>query len=290
MQVKASKDFIVPLFRDGKKWAGPSKELDDDEWGGWRVRSEKYKLGNTEMEVRKTGKLLGKLYGMSPERHPMQIEMARNKAAKSARMVAAMGANAEKADTKLAHFLYTFLVESVLVTHTVHTQLNDQDWLVVRRIQAKLLRRASRAGQRVPIHIIIKEHGWSLVDKAIVQSKLSLHESIKGLERREYAKTINEERMATVREGRTKKGLCYETKTFWDEAKRGDQWEWTVVLRRTEGRKKFRREIACKVAQQRLRLMLVENDGETEDILLESQQEEWGEKSIWIGAPRTSRR
>ena len=128
IQMNASKLFAVPLFRNGKKWAeglGDTKtvQLEDDEWGGWRVRTDKYKMGQTNMEIRKTGQLLGKLYSITPERHPRQEHIAKQKAMKAGKMLAWMGVYAENTDTKLAKFLCLYLVESVLVTHVWHTQL-----------------------------------------------------------------------------------------------------------------------------------------------------------------------
>ena len=51
--------------------------------------------------------------------------------------------------------------------------------------------------------MILFEHDRDLVDKAIIQSKLNLYDSIKMLPLREYPRKVLEVRMKAVKEGKS---------------------------------------------------------------------------------------
>ena len=220
MQAQLTKLHLTPAFRAGKRFAYKQTQAEAHEEKnarGWEVKSEEYKIATTGLMIKSEGLFLGRWIGWEPERSPRQIEEARAKGDKATNMLAWIGAFSKNADTNVAEFLYKYLVESVLVAAIYHTQLKGKDKEKLRAAQAQIVRRSMWAGKRVSFFIILMELGWEPIDTEVNKRKLNLHDTIKRLPEREYAKIVYNKRMEQVQAG-SRRGLCYESKELWREA------------------------------------------------------------------------
>ena len=226
-QAKSNKQYIVKPGRRGRRWAlgsstpdvkTPDQTSNRDWFCSWSVKHHSAKFAGDSMEVRHSARMLGRLVGPTLQRHPSQALWAKRKAESAIKYLGWMGAFSATADTNLARMLYTYLVESVLVSAVLNTQLTSNDFNELRILQARVARRAVWAGPLVSKMVIIRELGWTLVDAPIWKSKLGLHETLKSLPSSEIASTVLAARMRSVRDGRDDRGLCAEVKGFWERA------------------------------------------------------------------------
>jgi hypothetical protein len=136
-------------------------------------------VGTEDIEVRHSAKILGRLIGANGYRHARQIDWAKKKAHGAMKILGYMGAFSSGADPELAHLLYVYLVQSVMVTAVLNTHLTKTDYKNLRATESKILRKVTWAGQRVAQRAIIRENGKDPIDAAIWKAKSGLFERIK---------------------------------------------------------------------------------------------------------------
>ena len=231
MQAKAPKNYMLTTARNGRLLLDlpPVKDdtipddrkiLDPDpDWFcSWKSVHPTLSFGGAKVNVRQSGKLLGRLVGPTVHRHAAQAEWAKRKGQKATKFLGWLGAYSQEASFDVAHLLCRYLVHSVIVSAVLNTQLTPADFTQLRVPQATVARRVSWCGARVSQLVILRELGWDPIDADIWLSKLALLETLKNLPAREYAKTVLDARMRTVQLGGDQKGLCFETKQLWDRA------------------------------------------------------------------------
>ena len=201
--------------------------MKEGDWCRWKCSETLTMAGEkVEISIRQSAPMLGRLIGPDPSRHTAQVRWARQKAATALKVLSWMGAFAESSPPDLAHTLYTYLVESVLVTMVLNTHLSPADY------------DRNMAGKRVPQWIALRENGWDPIDMKIWSRKMGLMNAIKALDQRTYPKMVQRIRMAVVAAGGEHRGLCAETLDLWTRAGHRDKW------RETTGSKlKYKREI-----------------------------------------------
>ena len=226
MQAKPDKQYLMYPGRPRNPFPKSTEVKNPDWYCNWAVQHPTATFGGEPYTVRHSAKVLGRLIGPRMNRHPKQAEWARKKGIGAMKFLGWMGAFSNEVDHHLAKILVTYLVNSVTVSSVLNTQLSDADLIELRKPQAHAARRASRAGQRVAQLAILRELGWTPIDTLIWSSKLGLHETLKNLPKREYGRTVLDARMVlvSVQIGRDDRGLCAETKQFWESVNHPDAW------------------------------------------------------------------
>ena len=193
MRVQHSKLFLLPLFRNGLKWADAAAVITPNTK---EVFTRKVTIGGHPLKVKKEAKLLGRLYGQNAHKHSRYTKHAKNSTISAAKMLSWLGAFQPTSTLRMAECLYISLLESVLVSRVTTCQLSDKDYHNLRATQCNICRRASWAGKRVSQYVILRETGWTPVDAAIMKAKVGLHNRLKNLGEREYQHdpTLQDER------------------------------------------------------------------------------------------------
>ena len=231
-ELQPKKALLIPMWKQARRWVamngGRITEVREDETHClWNAKNNKYRIGDTPLPIHQSAKLLGKLVGPSPERHTNQTGWARKKTKSAIKTMGWMGAFAKETDNRVVHMLYTYLVESVIVNAVLNTHLNERDYKECRRAQTEILRRATGVGARCSPLALLREFGWKAIDARIWSSKIGLHEAIKALPQREYARHVLGIRMNITRTGVENKGLCAETLELWRRADSEGSWDAT---------------------------------------------------------------
>jgi hypothetical protein len=247
-QVQQSKVFLLPMFRDAKAWAGgtpvvspPISRADPASLvSRWSVKDSKHMLDGKSLEVRQAGTLLGRLIGPAIDRHPQQAMWAAAKGKKALSVLSRMGAFSAQATPDLARTLYTYFVQSVMVSAVLNTVLTAADLQLIRTPQAIAARKAVWAGRRVSQQVILRELGWEPIEYPILRSKLGLFEAIRALPRREYARHVLDARMLDVAMRKGGKGLCGETFAFWSKLQSVQHWHKAGTIGRAPRIRKIR--------------------------------------------------
>ena len=221
LRVAHKKLFLIPLFVRGLQWADSGTTITQKTT---EVKTTKVTIGGHPLTVKRSAKLLGRIFGQKIHQHSNYAALAKKSTAPAVGMLAWLGAFQPTASLQFAEFLYKSLVETIITSKVTTCQLSPADYEHLRATQCKVGRRATWAGKRVSQYIILRELGWTPVDVAIMMAKIGLHNRLKLLEPREYASSVLRERMAAVAEGDTK-GLCFEVKQLWTQLGRPDAWD-----------------------------------------------------------------
>ena len=245
-RVELTKMFLVPLFPNGLKWAAPDATITDETT---EVKTTRVTIGGNPLKVKKSAKLLGRLFRPKVHQHKDYVKQAKKATAPASQMMSGLGAFQPTASLKLAEFLYIALLQSVLVSRLTNCQLDDTDYDTLRATQCNICRKATWAGKRVSQFIILREVGWTPLDVAIIMAKIGLHNRLKRLDPREYASTVLVESMEAVRRG-TENGLAFETKMLWQKLGNPGAWETTLPDSLTE--KKQRKSEVKRLIQRKM--------------------------------------
>lgn len=239
--MELSKLYLVPAFHHARRWAESGNSDSDTpdvtpceekkkslpKYCKWEVKNSSHRMGQAPVTVKHSGLLLGKLTGPTPERHPYQATYTADKARCALKTMGWMGAFSRNSSPKAGRLLYTYLMESILVSGVLNTQVSPADCALLRRVQGMVAKRCTWAGRRVSGWIILRELGWTAIDYTLWGAKLNLWEVIKDAPPHEYAHTIRWARAEAINNGSDNQGLAFEARSLW--AKAGDPDGWNVT-------------------------------------------------------------
>jgi hypothetical protein len=167
---------------------------------------------------------------------------------------------------------YTGLVQSVITTGLINSQLDDENYDKPRIIQASVIKNCTGMGSRVPAWIALLEFGWTPIDAAIAAAKMKFHDRMMRRPQEGYVKHMIEARNLDTLEGETE-GIAAEVQALWDEAGlRAEHGNWPK--KSTQARSELIKTASELIAHERACDWLEENGSQYGhyDVLYEGQR------------------